>query len=85
MFVMPAIETERELTYGEKSVGLTFNPSGDPMVQEFKESFAAIIDNLSKISIDAAHNPERLRLFIEAINKAIDAQMWAVKATTYKF
>jgi len=25
--------TAREMTYGEKAVGLTFNPSNDPKVQ----------------------------------------------------
>lgn len=35
---------ERELTYGEKAVGLTFNPSGDMRVTELKTLYAKIID-----------------------------------------
>lgn len=31
------MDGERELTYGEKAVGLTFNPSNDPLVQGVKE------------------------------------------------
>jgi hypothetical protein len=30
---------ERKLTYGEKLVGLTFNPGGDPKVTRAKELF----------------------------------------------
>jgi hypothetical protein len=31
---------EKELSYGEKAVGLTFNPSGDEKVQKVKELYA---------------------------------------------
>lgn len=34
----------KELTYGEKAVGLTFNPSNYPTVQKIKECYAEIID-----------------------------------------
>ena len=34
----------QELTYGQKAVGLTFNPSNNPKVQEIKELYAKIID-----------------------------------------
>ena len=32
------------MTFGEKAVGLTFNPSGDAKVQLVKQLFAQIID-----------------------------------------
>lgn len=35
---------EKELTYGEKAVGLNFNPSGDAGVKRVKELYAEIID-----------------------------------------
>jgi len=42
--------TEREMTYSEKAVGLTFNPSGDAKVQEVKELYAKIIDLLNTLA-----------------------------------
>lgn len=78
---------KRELTYGEKMVGLTFNPSGNPDVQLVKEQYAAIIDSLKAryVSMDHAteHSPHQVKFLEGAIDRAIDAQMWAVKAITY--
>lgn len=77
-------EKQPELTYGEKAVGLTFNPSNDPQVQEVKELYARIIDLINN-SIDATAPSERARLLKIAITEAQTAQMWAVKGITYKF
>lgn len=82
--------TERELTFGEKAVGLTFNPSNDTDVQAIKAGFAAVIDlannlrssELSKPKEEA--NGEKIRMFLVAITEAQTAQMWAVKAITWK-
>jgi len=73
---------DRELTYGEKAVGLTSNPSNDPLVQGIKEQFAAIIDSLDA-QRNATDNGEKKRMFSVAITDAQTAQMWAVKAITY--
>lgn len=77
---------ERTLTYGEKAVGLTFNPSNDPKVQEVKELYAKIIDICNEPFLDTntVMNGERARLFKIAITEAQTAQMWAVKAITFK-
>lgn len=69
-------------TYGQKAVGLTFNPSGDPLVQRVKELYAEIIDLVNN-SIVAVPS-ERTRLAKIAITEAQTAQMWAVKAFTWK-
>lgn len=78
---------QRELTYGEKMVGLTFNPSGSEAVQLCKEQFAAIIDGLQgyRHTIDQAseHTLHQVKFIESAIDKAITAQMAAVKAITY--
>lgn len=74
----------RELTYGEKAVGLTFNPGGNALVQEAKEAYAKIIDNLDAIRT-GTENGEVKRLCSIAITEAQTAQMWAVKAITYQF
>lgn len=71
----------RELTFGEKAVGLNFNPSNDPTVQKLKELYAQIIDVLNTDRGD--NRDERARLASVAITEAQGAQMWAVKAATW--
>lgn len=74
-------QISRELTFGEKAVGLAFNPSGDEKVTALKEHYAAIIDILND---DRGENrDERARLASVAITEAQGAQMWAVKAVTF--
>ena len=69
-----------DLSFGQKAVGLTFNPSGDATVTKLKELYAQIIDVLND---DRGENrDERARLASVAITEAQGAQMWAVKAVT---
>lgn len=72
----------REMTFGEQAVGLTFNPSGDEKVTALKEHYAAIIDILNSDRGD--NRDERARLASVAITEAQGAQMWSVKAVTFK-
>ena len=74
----------REMTYGEKAVGLTFNPSGDAVVNLLKEQAAAFIDSCAALR-DETDNPEVKRMASVAITEAQTAQMWAVKAVTWKY
>jgi len=74
----------REMTYGEKAVGPTFNPSGDGKVQKVKELYAQIIDLCNDARTEAGQS-ERGRLLSVAITEAQTAQMWAVKGITYQF
>lgn len=75
---------ERSSTYGEKAVGRTFNPSSDPVVDRLKELYAEIIDICDDGRHKAGHPSERARLFSVAITEAQGAQMWAVKAQTWR-
>ena len=80
-------EETRALTFGEKAVGLKFNPSGDTSVQKVKELYAQIIDIMYEFkSVEAANmsSGEHKRLASIAITEAQTAQMWAVKAITWK-
>lgn len=76
---------EKVLTFGEKAVGLTFNPGNNAAVDMVKKDYARIIDGLN----DLRNNPEvtlssdKLRLIAIAITEAQGAQMWAVKAITW--
>lgn len=69
-------------TFGEKAVGLQFNPSGDDKVTKLKKLYAEIIGVLND---DRGENrDERARLASVAITEAQTAQMWAVKAVTFE-
>lgn len=74
---------EQQLSFGQKAVGLTFNPSNDPTVQKLKELYAEIIDLCDQARTVHGRN-ENARLFSIAITEAQGAQMWAVKAATWK-
>jgi hypothetical protein len=76
--------TDREMTYGERAVGLTFNPSGDPTVARLKELYAAIIDICEENRHHGANGSEEWRLWSLAIDDAQRAQMMAVKAATWR-
>lgn len=73
----------QSLSYGERAVGLTFNPSGDEKVQKVKELYAQIIDMCNEMRTEAGQG-EKGRLFSVAITETQAAQMWAVKAITWK-
>lgn len=70
----------QELSFGQKAVGVTFNPSGDATVRKLKDLYAEIIDILNDDRGD--NRDERARLASVAITEAQTAQMWAVKTVT---
>ena len=71
------------MTYGEKAVGLTFNPSGDQDVYRVKALYADLINRLNELR-ENNDSPEQVRLASIAITEAQGAQMWAVKALTWQ-
>ncbi len=83
----------RPLSYGEKAVGITFNPGGNTQVVAIKAAYAAVIDQLNNARTALKGDPaadrdhldhsEQIRLFSVAITEAQTAQMWAVKAVTW--
>lgn len=77
---------ERQQTYGEKAVGLTFNPSGMGDVDKLKKLYAAIIDHMDDFrqGYIKRGDVEMTRLCEKAITEAQTAQMWAVKAVTWR-
>lgn len=74
---------KRPPTFGEKAVGLAFNPSGDDMVSIAKKHYAGAIDLMDILRNDT-NDPEVKRLCSIAITEAQAAQMWAVKAITWQ-
>lgn len=79
------MDAQHKLSFGEKAVGVTFNPTGDERVKRLKELYAEVIDILQdERSTDSSDkDPEINRLCSIAITEAQAAQMWAVKAITW--
>jgi hypothetical protein len=74
---------DHELTFGEKAVGLTFNPSGDENVDAIKQAFAKVIDIMHDLRTETISG-EKKRMYSLAISDAQGAQMWGVKAVTWR-
>lgn len=79
---------ESVLSYGQKQVGQTFNPSGKAEVNAIKNAAAALIDELhaqrSKAS-SAGLSGEILAQYTLAIRNAEDASYRGVKAATWQY
>lgn len=72
-----------ELSFGQKAVGLTFNPSGDEAVIKIKQGCADLIDQLDTLR-SATPDGEVKRMCAVAITELQTAQMWGVKAVTWE-
>lgn len=72
------------LTFGQKAVGLTFNPGGNPDVELVKRKYADLIDLLDSMR-GTAEGSEKKRMYSVAITDAQASQMWAVKAITWQY
>lgn len=73
----------RPPTFGEKAVGLDFNPSGDSTVGIIKKLFADAIDFMNEKQLTPGATEQQKRMYSVAITDAQNAQMWAVKAATW--
>ena len=76
---------QRQLTFGEKACGVSFNPGGNPNVDAIKRKFASLVDDLHNRRIEAGMVGEEGRMLSIAITELQTAQMWAVKAVTWQF
>ena len=79
----------RPQTFGEKAVGITFNPSGSDEVHEAKMLAAKQIDLLEKVHIKLTNDSAnttwvRNVLRTQAFNLLVSAQMALVKYLTWK-
>jgi hypothetical protein len=72
------------LSFGQKAVGATFNPSSNPTVDEIKRLYGAIIEFHDHMR-DIATSSGAKRYYSKAISYAEDAQMNAVKAATWQY
>lgn len=84
---MPSANTtaNRELTFGEKLVGLNFNPSNDDAVSKAKRLCADLADLLWTESMQFEISDSHQRLFNHAVGEILNAQMCTVKVLTLKY
>jgi len=75
----------KELTFGQKAVGISFNPGGNPSVKEIKQKYADAIDFLNDFrnDVNPSLSSEAKRQASIAITELQTSQMWAVKALTW--
>lgn len=79
-------QENRELTFGEKLVGLTFNPSGDEKVQRAKEICAELADLVYEdLANEEVISHLKSQLYEHAIGEILNAQMNVVKVLTLKY
>jgi hypothetical protein len=78
------MQEQRELTYGEKACGVSFNPGGRADVDAIKRNFSELVDLINEHRINTT-SPEVARMLSIAITETQTAQMWAVKAVTWQY
>ena len=78
------------LTFGQKAVGLTFNPSGDPRVVKAKQLIADAIDLLEEVHQEKTDNGAASSTWYrnvfrtEAFNQLVNASSSLVKYLTWQ-
>lgn len=74
---------EQGLTFGQKAVGVSFNPSQNQAVANIKQKFADLIDDLDGLRNDPNMSQGVKRHASVAITDLETAQMRSVKALTW--
>lgn len=79
----PVLQTP--MTFGEKLVGITFNPSNDDKVSKAKKLCAELADLLYEEQLRRESVGFGDKIFDHAIGELLNAQMNAVKYLTFKY
>jgi hypothetical protein len=84
---IPQVEPQatREMTFGEKLVGLNFNPSNDDKVSKAKQLCAELADLLHDDSENSETTHLKSILEKNAYCEILNAQMNVVKVLTLKY
>jgi hypothetical protein len=82
-------QTNAELTFGQKAVGLNFNPSGEDKVGRAKQLMADALDLLKEAEQEKTDFGNKMQSWeanvfkTNTFNKIVDAQMALVKYITW--
>lgn len=77
--------TQRQLTFGEKLVGLNFNPSNDDKVSKAKKLCADLADLLKDDQANSETSELKNILLPATFAAILNAQMNVVKVLTLKY
>lgn len=75
-------QEQRTLTFGERAVGITFNPGRNPEVEEIKRACANAIDVIHGVREKTEDGEVKAQCTL-AIRQIQQGQMWGVKAATW--
>jgi hypothetical protein len=79
------VSVNEYLTFGQKLVGLEYNPSEDKKIKRVKELCAELADLLNDEAYPNIEKQFCRILFDKAIGDILDAQMNVVKVLTFKY
>jgi hypothetical protein len=79
------IAETKQLSFGERLVGLTFNPSNDDKVGKAKRLCADLADLLNDTKMQQETSQMHELLFRHTIGEILNAQMNVVKVLTLKY
>lgn len=79
------VNMEWKPTFGEKLVGITFNPSNDTKVQRAKELCAELADIVHDHHTNKESYPLEVQLYNHTIGEILNAQMNVVKLLTLAY
>jgi hypothetical protein len=81
----PTPVPRRTLSFGEELVGITFNPSNDGAVSEIKTKIAELANLLYEKHTTQENSRVGVHVYSAAIERLLEAQMFAVKYVTLKY
>ena len=73
---------DKVLTLGEKRIRTEFNPGNNEKLQNLKEKFAHLLNEVDAIRGDGMISGEKARLIAESLTLLETSAMFAVKAIT---
>lgn len=83
------MEETKDISFGEKLAGTTFNPSNDGDVDKVKQTAAAFMNAIyatrNNSTLPTEAHSTLSNIWDAAIVSSLEAQMLAVKAITWKY
>ena len=79
------MEKTKVLTFGEKLVGINFNPSADSAVDKAKKLCAELVDLIHDTGLGESDFELKTVLYNHTLGEILNAQMNVVKLLTLKY
>lgn len=75
---------KRNLTYGEESVGLTFDKNNDPFIDDIKIQYAKILDMLHS-AMASSSNKKRFYGLLKSVRNTTKSAHTAIEALSFQY